>query len=71
MIDLERDRRIKQGVKDCPWCPVDEKQWRRLYYTKASDGSIAVACWNCGAIGPSGSDKHDARKEWNDRQEIL
>lgn len=66
--ELPRSERIKKNVKDCPWCPQDDPQFKRLYFVKSSDGSVAVGCWDCGSVGPFADKRDEARKAWNSRK---
>ena len=50
-------------LKPCAHCAYDDPE-----YDEIRPGEFAVACSNCGAIGPVGDDMDQAAALWNQRR---
>jgi Lar family restriction alleviation protein len=55
-------------MKPCPWCNDDDSELDMVTIPTSTEPGYAIACSNCGCVGPMGKDEKQAIDKWEDRK---
>jgi hypothetical protein len=54
-------------MKPCPWCNEDDAELDMVTIPTSTEPGYAIACANCGCVGPMGADEKQAIEKWEAR----